>query len=300
MFHRYGRRKGQLILALVLTLSTTAFFIYTIGIQKNTTSWSEKAVKANVQQEIAVPLSKGTCRSAPDSNTAAEFDMFNVYRDLPESVKTEKSESRRRPSAEKLKVFVLPFTHVDPGIDMDRKLPGCSVLLLPTGWLKTFDSYSEDTDSILDNMHRFMVSHRNMTFMWAELIFFEKWWAKQNSSVRNDVRRLVESGRLEIASGSWVMTDEANVYYPVTVDNIIEGHQFLEQEFGVSPTVVWSNDPFGYSNSIQYLFTQAGPADGGVRKAPGHESTEGGWVHADPAVRMTSGYWSADAEVRES
>ncbi|EYC29466.1 hypothetical protein Y032_0006g2988 [Ancylostoma ceylanicum] len=42
-----------------------------------------------------------------------------------------------------------------------------------------------------------------------------------------------------------------------------------------------------------------GSADGDVRKAPEHESTEGGWVHSDPTVRMTSGYWSADPEVRK-
>ncbi|RCN37620.1 glycosyl hydrolase family 38 protein [Ancylostoma caninum] len=248
MFLRYGRRRGQLILVLVLTLFTTAFFVYTIGIQvlsqviKESTRSSglEKVVKIKVQQEVAFSLTKGACEAFPHNNTAAEFDMFNVYHDLPQNMKPEKSGNNRRPSTEKLKVFVLPFTHVDPG------------------WLKTFDSYSEDTDSILDNMHRFMVSNPNMTFMWAELVFFEKWWAKQNSSVRDDVRRLVSSGRLEMVSGSWVMTDEANVYYPVTVDNIVEGHQFLKQEFGISPTVVWSNDPFGYSNSIQYLFTQAG------------------------------------------
>ena len=42
----------------------------------------------------------------------------------------------------------------------------------------------------------------------------------------------MKSGRLEMTSGSWVMTDEANVYYPLSVDNIIEGHEFLREAFG--------------------------------------------------------------------
>ncbi|EYC38684.1 hypothetical protein Y032_0702g1664 [Ancylostoma ceylanicum] len=42
-----------------------------------------------------------------------------------------------------------------------------------------------------------------------------------------------------------------------------------------------------------------GSDDGGVRKSSEHESTEGGWVHPDPAVRMASGCWSGDAEVRK-
>lgn len=43
---------------------------------------------------------------------------------------------------------------------------------------------------------------------------------------------MIEEGRLELASGSWVMTDEANAYFPVSVDNIVEGHQFLQKELG--------------------------------------------------------------------
>ena len=42
----------------------------------------------------------------------------------------------------------------------------------------------------------------------------------------------MKEGRFELASGSWVMTDEANAYFPVSVDNIVEGHQFLLKEFG--------------------------------------------------------------------
>ncbi|KIH67739.1 hypothetical protein ANCDUO_01926 [Ancylostoma duodenale] len=181
MFLRYGRRRGQLILVLSQVIK-----------ESTRSSGLGKVVKISVQQEIAFPLSKGACESTPHNNTAAEFDMLNVYHNLPQSVKSEKSGNYRRPSTEKLKVFVLPFTHVDPGNNMNKKLLECSVLLLLTGWLKTFDSYTEDTDSILDNMHRFMVSNPSMTFMWAELVFFERWWAKQNSSVRDDVRRWAE------------------------------------------------------------------------------------------------------------
>ncbi|VDM51767.1 unnamed protein product [Angiostrongylus costaricensis] len=144
---------------------------------------------------------------------------FDIYRyQVAGGLWSSESESSRprNESMEKLEIFVVPFTHVDPG------------------WLKTFDSYSESTDSILNNMHQFMTKNGNMTFIWAEMVFLERWWSKQNDSVREDVRRLLKSGRLELTSGSWVMTDEANVYYPVSVDNIIEGHQFIHQEIGAN------------------------------------------------------------------
>ncbi|VDO60821.1 unnamed protein product [Heligmosomoides polygyrus] len=96
-----------------------------------------------------------------------------------------------------------------------------------------------------------------MTFVWAETIFLERWWRQQNDSVKADVRQLVKEGRLDLVTGSWVMTDEANPYYPVSVDNIIEGFQFIANEFGVKPSVLFTVDPFGHSNSIAYLYKQA-------------------------------------------
>ncbi|CAI5438073.1 unnamed protein product [Caenorhabditis angaria] len=142
----------------------------------------------------------------------------------------------------KLKVFVLPFSHVDPG------------------WLETFENYTLRTNQILTNMHDFMMKKENekMRFMWAEMVFFERWWSLQKENVKEDVRGLVKSGRLELASGSWVMTDEANAYFPVSVDNIIEGINFVHDNFHQKPTTIWSNDPFGYSNSVPYLFQKSG------------------------------------------
>ncbi|KAK6736452.1 hypothetical protein RB195_019250 [Necator americanus] len=245
------RRRRWSWLVLLAILVSTAFIFYTIDMQSRTAVQRSKRVPLTEfeysedvrgEMDLSSDLSYGVCSSSPQNNMTSEIDTFEVYRDhIAHGVSPPDSEIQRLPSRDKLKVFVLPFTHVDPG------------------WLQTFESYSKDTDSILSNMHRFMTSNRNMTFMWAELIFFEKWWSKQNISVKDDVRGLVKSGRLELASGSWVMTDEANVYYPVTVDNIVEGHQFLYEEFDdVKHTVVWSNDPFGYSNSVPYIFTQAG------------------------------------------
>ncbi|KAK6052244.1 glycosyl hydrolase family 38 protein, partial [Cooperia oncophora] len=107
-------------------------------------------------------------------------------------------------------------------------------------------------------MYDFFKTHKDMTFMWAETIFLEHWWRKQNRTVREDVREWIRQKRFDLVTGSWVMTDEANPYFPVTVDNIVEGFQFINKEFGVKPSVLFSLDPFGHSNSIAYLYSQAG------------------------------------------
>ena len=43
---------------------------------------------------------------------------------------------------------------------------------------------------------------------------------------------LLSSGRFEIVTGGWVMTDEANAYYYSMIDQLIEGNQFVMHELG--------------------------------------------------------------------
>ncbi|VDM36957.1 unnamed protein product [Toxocara canis] len=152
------------------------------------------------------------------------------------------SRMRRRRKSDKgpLKVFLLPMTHVDPG------------------WLETFDSYVGDTNRILDNMFAFLKTHPRMRFMWCEMVFFERWWSGLNNTQKAVVKQFVASGQLEMASGSWVMTDEANPFFPVTIDNIVEGQQFIFHQLGAKARTIWSNDPFGYGSSVPYLFTKTG------------------------------------------
>ncbi|KHJ94668.1 glycosyl hydrolase family 38 protein [Oesophagostomum dentatum] len=241
MLPRLCPRRTAVTVTLILSGAFIAIYIIT----------SETDVGKHLQSvlitggEVSADATEEICVASPLYNVTSEFDTFSVYRDFVAHATTLKLKNPKPRKLSKLKVFVVPFSHADPG------------------WLRTFDSYTKDTDSILNNMHQFMIAKPNMTFTWTEIAFFERWWSKQNSSTLADIRRLVSSGRLEMTSGSWVMTDEATVYYPLSVDNIIEGHEFLRQAFGnITPEVMWSCDPFGYSNSIQYLFTQAGMKHG--------------------------------------
>ncbi len=50
------------------------------------------------------------------------------------------------------------------------------------------------------------------------------------------------------------MNDEANTHYFAMLDQLIEGHQFIENTLGnITVQSSWANDPFGYSPTMAYL-----------------------------------------------
>ena len=69
---------------------------------------------------------------------------------------------------------------------------------------------------------------------------------------------LVQGGRLELLNAGWSMHDEACPTYEEMISNMMIGHQFALQEFGVTPRVGWQIDPFGHSSTNARLFAEMG------------------------------------------
>ena len=125
------------------------------------------------------------------------------------------------------------------------------------GWLSTSDEFfsGDDVSSIyvggvkdmLDSVVQQLLTNKNRTFTFAETKYFKMWYEKQSDFTKNEVKRLVKSGRLDLVGGGWSAPDEALTTYDAILDNFMIGQQFLVKEFNHSTKISWQVDAFGVS-----------------------------------------------------
>ncbi|CAH2045689.1 unnamed protein product, partial [Iphiclides podalirius] len=142
----------------------------------------------------------------------------------------------------KLKVFIVPHSHNDPG------------------WIKTFENYyKSQTKAIFTNMVEKLTEGVGRKFIWAEISFLSLWWSLDASDKEKSLfRSLLKAGQIEIVTGGWVMNDEANSHWVSIIQQLTTGHQWLLDNLGYTPKNAWSIDPFGYSSAQPYLLKLAG------------------------------------------
>ncbi|CAH8361155.1 unnamed protein product [Eruca vesicaria subsp. sativa] len=142
---------------------------------------------------------------------------------------------------EKLKIFVVPHSHNDPG------------------WKLTVEEYYQlQSRQILDTIVETLSKDSRRKFIWEEMSYLERWWRDASPSKQEGLSSLIKNGQLEIVGGGWVMNDEANSHYFAIIEQIAEGNMWLNDTIGVIPKNSWAIDPFGYSSTMAYLLRRMG------------------------------------------
>ena len=88
--------------------------------------------------------------------------------------------------------------------------------------------------------------------------FLNMWYVRATKERQEALKKLIKEGRFEIVMGGWVHTDECDANYEDIVNNMVEGHQWLSKEFGVSPRIGWNIDAFGHTQTNAALFHDMG------------------------------------------
>ena len=201
-----------------------------------------------------------------------EYRLLEKNKEYAIPVKSEQ-EAAYGPNLEEVKVFIVPFSHVDPGYG------------------NTMEGYYRSrTKGTLDSMVKKLEQYGNLTFQWAETVFLERWWRDITNEVKEKVRKFIHRGQLEIVLGGWVMPDEASTHYVSVIDQLIEGHQWLIENLGVIPKNSWSNDPFGYSSTMPYLWKQSGMENMVILRI--HQAIKGTLMKKKSLEFFWKQYWS--------
>ncbi|KAL5469444.1 hypothetical protein EMCRGX_G030699 [Ephydatia muelleri] len=287
VFRRFMLRKGvALLLALIFVVSTVGLYIAFVNVTTDVPITdrqpAEQASKSNSPSDL--PSTAPTHPQTREKPRASTFQTRQpaspAHGALANSTADECVFTSTQPKSsadiEMTKLFdTLPFDNPDGGVwkqgyDITYKMTSfdehpLEVFIVPhshndPGWLKTFeDYYASQTRSILTLITDALAANSKRRFIWAEISYLDLWWQEQSSSRREQFRRLVENGQMEIVTGGWVMTDEANSYYYAMIDQLIEGHSWIKQNLpGVIPRAGWSIDPFGYNPTLAYLLGETG------------------------------------------
>lgn len=65
-----------------------------------------------------------------------------------------------------------------------------------------------------------------LRFSQTEQYYFHKWWLLQEDEVKDKVKSLINSGRLEIVNGGWCSNDEGITHYQSIIDQLTLGHRY--------------------------------------------------------------------------
>ena len=130
---------------------------------------------------------------------------------------------------------------------------------MDAGWLKTYENYyNSEVKIIFKSVFRKLLTDAKYTYTVGDIAFFRKYYKNCIKPEQDEIKLLVKNGQLEIVHGGLVSTDEATTNYADILRNFEAAHDFLYEEFGITPTIGMQLDPFGHSAVNARLMAEMG------------------------------------------
>lgn len=138
-------------------------------------------------------------------------------------------------------VHVVPWTHIDPGSK--------------SSYTNAFNTH---ITKIITSVVSALEAKPTRRFIWPEVCVLQRWYVAANEELKASFRRVVSNGQFEIVTGGWVMADETLTHYELLLDELSEGHDWLQRAIGAKPKVAFSVDAAGHSPVMSYMLKKSG------------------------------------------
>lgn len=128
---------------------------------------------------------------------------------------------------------------------------------IDVAWLWPISQTREKMVRSMSTACKLMDEYPDFVFMYNQCILFE--WLKQDApDLFERIKKHVKSGQFEIEGAMWLEPDVNIISGESLVRQILRGVKFQQEEFGITPRVLWLPDTFGYSAAIPQLMAQTG------------------------------------------
>lgn len=124
-------------------------------------------------------------------------------------------------------------------------------------WLWTVSQTREKALRSFSTVLSLMEKYPDYKFMSSQPILYQ-FVKEQNSEMYEKIRQRVKEGRWEVDGAMWLEADCNLPCGESLVRQILKGHRFIKDEFGLESRSLWLPDVFGYSAALPQILKKTG------------------------------------------
>lgn len=124
-------------------------------------------------------------------------------------------------------------------------------------WLWTVSQTKEKVLRSFSTVLQLMKKYPDYKFMSSQPILYQ-FVKEQEPEMFEEIKQRVKEGRWEIDGAMWLEADCNIPSGESFVRQIIKGHRFFQEEFGVESKSLWLPDVFGYSAALPQILKKSG------------------------------------------